>query len=103
LNQFCRRAGELAAAVVAITAAPEAELAKLADHILLLHLDPEADLGAIVATGSSLATAALLDALMEVARVGRGYPWRDFFFTHPSGAVGKNAEQALHRLSQEES
>jgi D-arabinose 5-phosphate isomerase GutQ len=69
----------------------------------MLHLAPEADLGAIVATGSSLATAALLDALVEVTRVARGYSWRDFFFTHPSGAVGKNAEQDLHRLEKEES
>jgi D-arabinose 5-phosphate isomerase GutQ len=103
LNQFCRRAGELAAAVIVITATPETELAKLADYVLLLHLAPESDLGAIVATGSSLAAAALLDALVEVTRVARGYSWRDFFFTHPSGAVGKNAEQALHRLNQEES
>jgi hypothetical protein len=36
-------------------------------------------------------------------RIGRGYSWREFFFTHPSGAVGKDAEQALHRLNQEES
>ena len=103
LNQFCSRARELAAAVIAITAKPESELAKLADHVLLLHMAPEADLGAIVATGSSLASAALLDALVEVTRVGRGYSWSQFFFTHPSGAVGKNAEQDLHRLAREES
>ena len=103
LNQFCSRARELAAAVIAITAKPESELAKLADHVLLLHMAPESDLGAIVATGSSFASAALLDALVEVTRVGRGYSWTQFFFTHPSGAVGKDAEQALHRLYQEES
>jgi arabinose-5-phosphate isomerase len=49
-----------------------------------------------------LASAALLDALVEVTRAARGYSWSDFFFTHPSGAVGKNAEQALHRLNQDE-
>jgi D-arabinose 5-phosphate isomerase GutQ len=103
LNQFCSRAGELAAAVIVVTATPETELANLADYVLLLHLAPESDLGAIVATGSSLAAAALLDALVEVTRVGRGYSWRDFFFTHPSGAVGRNAEQALHRLNEEKS
>ena len=102
MNGFCSRARELAGTVIAVTAAPESELARLADHVLLLHLAPECDLGAIVATGSSLATAALLDALVEVTRVGRGYSWDNFFFTHPSGAVGKNAEQALNRLSQED-
>jgi D-arabinose 5-phosphate isomerase GutQ len=103
LNEFCSRARDLASGVIAITAKPESELAKLADHVLLLHMAPEADLGATIATGSSLASAALLDALVEVTRVGRGYSWSQFFFTHPSGAVGKNAEKDLDRLSQEKS
>jgi D-arabinose 5-phosphate isomerase GutQ len=102
LNQFCRRAGELAAAVIVITAAPESELGQLADLVLQLRLPAESDLGAVVATGSSLASAALLDALVDVTRAARGYSWSDFFFTHPSGAVGKNAEESLHRLQQEE-
>jgi D-arabinose 5-phosphate isomerase GutQ len=102
LNQFCQRASELAAAVIAITAVPKSELAHLADHVLQLRLPAESDLGAVVATGSSLASAALLDALVEVTRTARGYSWREFFFTHPSGAIGKNAEQTLHRLTQEE-
>jgi len=102
LNQFCCRARELAAAVIVVTAAPESELASLADHVLQLRLPAESDLGSVVATGSSLASAALLDALVEVTRAARGYSWSDFFFTHPSGAVGKNAEQALHRLDQED-
>ena len=80
LNDFCSRARELAGTVIAITAAPESELARLADHVLLLHLDPECDLGAVVATGSSLATAALVDALVEVTRLGRGYPGAISFF-----------------------
>jgi hypothetical protein len=44
----------------------------------------------------------LLDALVEVTRAARGYSWDNFFFTHPAGAVGKNAEEALQRLSQQE-
>jgi D-arabinose 5-phosphate isomerase GutQ len=102
LNHFCQRAGELAGAVIAITAMPESELARLADHVLQLRLPAESDLGTVVATGSSLASAALLDALVEVTRTARGYSWSEFFFTHPSGAVGKNAEQALDRLTKEE-
>ena len=102
LNQFCRRAGELSAAVIVLTGAAESELAQLADHVLQLRLPADADLGSVVATGSSLASAALLDALVEVTRAARGYTWSEFFFTHPSGAVGKHAEQALQRLNQEE-
>jgi D-arabinose 5-phosphate isomerase GutQ len=102
LNQFCRRASELSAAVIVLTGSAESEFAQLADHVLLLRLPAGSDLGAVVATGSSLACAALLDALVEVTRAARGYTWSEFFFTHPSGAVGKNAEQALQRLTQEE-
>ncbi len=102
LNHFCRRARALAGAVIVITAAGESELSQIADHVLQLRLPPDADLGTVVATGSSLASAALLDALMEVTRAAKGYSWNDFFFTHPSGAVGKNAEQTLHRLDREE-
>jgi D-arabinose 5-phosphate isomerase GutQ len=102
LNQFCSRAKALAEAVIVITATPESELANMADYVLQLQLSAKSDLGAVVATGSSLASAALLDALVEVTRAARGYSWSDFFFTHPSGAVGKNAEEALHRLNQEE-
>ena len=102
LNHFCRRARALAGSVIVITAARESELSQIADHVLQLPLPPDADLGTVVATGSSLASAALLDALMEVTRAAKGYSWNDFFFTHPSGAVGKNAEQILHRLDQEE-
>ena len=102
LNHFCRRARALAGSVIVITAARESELSQIADHVLQLRLPPDADLGTVVATGSSLASAALLDALMEATRAAKGYSWNDFFFTHPSGAVGKNAEQILHRLDQEE-
>lgn len=100
LNQFCSRARALSGGLIVVTAAPDSELSQIADHVLELRLPAEADLGNVVATGSSLATAALLDALVEVTRAARGYSWDNFFFTHPAGAVGKNAEEALQRLSQ---
>jgi D-arabinose 5-phosphate isomerase GutQ len=73
LNQFCSRARTLAVAVIVITAAPDSELAQMADHVLQLRLPSESDLGTVVATGSSLAAAALLDAFVEVTRAARGY------------------------------
>lgn len=103
LNQFCIRARALAGALIVVTAVPDSELSRIADHVLELRLPMNSDLGSVVATGSSLASAALLDALVEVTRAARGYSWDNFFFTHPAGAVGKNAEEALQRLSQEES
>jgi len=71
--------------------------------IVELKVDEGVDLGDVVATGSSLATAAVLDAFCEIARVSRGYDWRRLLFTHPSGAVGRNAQQAIERLTRLES
>jgi D-arabinose 5-phosphate isomerase GutQ len=90
LNEFCRRARSLAGRLIVVTAAPESELAGLADHVLPLTLPADADLGAIIATGSSLAAAALLDAIIDATRVMRGYSWDQVIYTHPAGAVGRN-------------
>jgi arabinose-5-phosphate isomerase len=99
LNEFCSRGKALGKALVAVTSEKNSPLAQLADHILLLPFVPDADLGGVVATGSSLAAGALLDGLAEACRVARGYEWKSFFFTHPGGAVGKNAADTLDRLT----
>lgn len=99
LNEFCNRAKSLCRAVIAITAAPDSALAKIADHVVVLKIDNDADLGDVVATGSSLATAAVLDALCEAVRVLRGYDWKRLLFTHPLGAVGRDAAQTIERLT----
>ncbi len=98
LNEFCRRAKTLCAGVVSVTADPRSELAALSDCVLALTMAEDADLGGIVATGSSLATAAVTDALVEVCRAARGYGWDKLLFTHPSGAVGRDAQTTLERL-----
>ncbi len=90
LNEFCRRARKLANCLIVITATPASELAGFADHILPLTLPADADLGTIIATGSSLAAAALLDAITDVTRVLRGYSWDRVIYTHPAGAVGRD-------------
>jgi D-arabinose 5-phosphate isomerase GutQ len=94
LNEFCRRARPLCSAIVAVTATANSPIAAAADHILAIALDADADLGGIVATGSSLAMAALIDALVEVTRVIRGTAWDAMLFTHPFGAVGAGATSA---------
>lgn len=102
LNEFCARAQTLCSALVAITAAPGSELGRMADHVICLSLPPGGDLGAVVATGSSLAAAAVTDALVEVTRAARGYEWERLLFTHPSGAVGRDAAESLDRLRRAE-
>ncbi len=98
LNDFCARAKTLGKCIIVITASDDTPLTQKADHVILLHLDDDSDLGSVLATGSSLAAAAVTDALIEFARVARGYSWEKVLFTHPSGAVGQNAEQTLSRL-----
>ena len=99
LNDFCRRARPLCGGVIAITAAPDSVLAGLADHVIRLALADDADLGAVVATGSSLAISALVDALAEIGRRTRDYDWERLLYTHPSGAVGRDAAAKLERLA----
>ena len=94
LNEFCRRARPRCAGIVAITAKADSPLAALADHLLTIVLEGDADLGGIVATGSTLAMSALIDALVEVTRVSRGTTWDAMLFTHPLGAVGAGATSA---------
>jgi len=90
LNEFCKRARTLSRCLIVVTATADSELASLADYLLPLKLPADADLGAIIATGSSLAAAALLDAITDVTRVMRGYGWDQVLYTHPAGAVGRD-------------
>jgi arabinose-5-phosphate isomerase len=99
LNDFCRRAKALCGGLIVVTAAPQSVLAGLADHLIRLELEGDADLGAVVATGSSLAISAVIDALSEIGRRTRDYDWERLLYTHPSGAVGRDAAQSLDRLS----
>lgn len=99
LNEFCSRAKSLCRGIIAVTAVAESPLAAIADHVIELSLGDAADLGEIVATGSSLAMGALVDALVEIARVARDYDWERLFFTHPAGAVGRDAVPQLERLA----
>ena len=71
LNDFCARAKRLCSGVIAITADPASPLAALSDHVITLKLPADGDLGGVVATGSSLAAAAVTDALAEMLRVAR--------------------------------
>jgi len=102
LNEFCSRGRALCGCLLVITASPGSALAAMADHVVRLTLDDDADLGMVVATGSSLATAAAIDALVEIGRVVRGYDWKDLFFTHPAGAVGLQSVRNLERLTDPE-
>ncbi|MEZ5721852.1 MAG: SIS domain-containing protein [Paracoccaceae bacterium] len=99
LNDFCRRARTLCGHLVVITADANSPFAQLADDVIHLPLAPDGDLGGVVATGSSLAMGAILDALAEIGRVRSGYSWKELLYTHPAGVVGHQADESLARLA----
>lgn len=65
-------------------------LAELADHVVQHDLTPDSNLGGNVATGCSLAAAAITNALADVPRASKRYEWDKVLFTHSSGAVGRD-------------
>lgn len=77
------------ARVISLTRGHETPLAVVADHSVVVAVDPSADLGGIVATGITIAQSAWGDALADVLMRGRGYTWSEFMTTHPAGAVGR--------------
>ncbi len=98
LNDFCLRAKSMSSHLIVVTASPTSDLAQMADCVLHIPLATDCDLGGVIATGSSLAFSAITDVLVEMARCARGYSWESFFYTHPAGAVGKEASRSLERL-----
>ncbi len=77
------------ATVVAITEKPESSLGRLADVVLHVTAPEGVDPFGMVATGSSLFSSALCDAICVALLELRGYSVDEFGETHPGGAVGQ--------------
>lgn len=89
INDLAKRLQTVGVAVVALTSAPDSELARLAEISIVVQNAEGVDLGDIVAMGSTLAVGAWGDALAYVLMVQRGHSWERFMHNHPAGAVGK--------------
>jgi arabinose-5-phosphate isomerase len=61
----------------------------MADLVLRVVAPPDIDPFGMVATGSSLVSAAVTDALCVALLRMRGYGVEQFGETHPGGAVGR--------------
>ena len=92
LNEYCRRARDIGARVVALTAEADSPLGRLADQVLTVTTPPDSDPGEMMAMGSAIAACAVGDALSVALMRLRGYPWERFESSHPGGAVGKRIE-----------
>lgn len=89
---FATIASRRGAQVVALTARAYSPLARAADQVAIVSVDRSADIGGVIATGTTLAQAAWGDALAEVVMRTRGYTWEEFMSTHPAGAVGQRQQ-----------
>jgi D-arabinose 5-phosphate isomerase GutQ len=75
--------------VVAVTEAPTSPFALAATTVVSLRTEPaDADLGGLVATGSTLVASAWGDGLTAVLMELRGHTLRDVVAAHPAGVVG---------------
>ena len=89
VNRLAALAKQEGLVVIAMTSAPTSALADLADHTVYLQRDDIADPGGLIASGSTLAYAAWLDAMAFVLMRAKQYTWDQVLFTHPGGAVGQ--------------
>jgi len=89
VNRFAAIVKERGAKIVVFTEAPESELGRMADAIVRVAIPADSDPFGMVATSSSLANAAVADAICETVLHELGYTREAFAATHPGGAVGE--------------
>ena len=93
LTQLASRLGERSVHVVAVTEAPDSPFARAAATVVTIATNPpEADLGGLIATGSTLVAGAWGDALAAALMASRDYSWENVISTHPGGIVGQQTE-----------
>lgn len=89
LNQLVRVARLRGAKVIAVTANPQSTLGRSSDVVLCITTPDELDPQNAIGIGSTLAAAALADALCFAVLSVRGFDRGFFSQIHPGGAVGK--------------
>jgi D-arabinose 5-phosphate isomerase GutQ len=93
LIELVTRLGERGVQVIAVTEQPQSGFATAARMVAHIRTEPtEADLGGLIATGSTLVAGAWGDALAAVLMQLRGYSWSEVIDTHPGGIVGQQTE-----------
>lgn len=97
LTQLARRLRERSVHLVAVTEAPSSPFAEAASTVMTIATEPaEADLGGLIATGSTLVAGAWGDALAAALMARRRYSWEDVISTHPGGIVGQQTAVPEH-------
>lgn len=93
VNRFAEIVKSRGARLIAFTEAPESELGRMADAVVRVKIPHDSDPFGMVATSSSLANAAVADAVCETILIEKGHTREAFAATHPGGAVGERIQQ----------
>ena len=80
---------KMGATVIAITGNPDSHLAAMAEIVLTLKINNEADTFGLIPTASTTALLVLGDALSLCVLERKGFQKRDYAFLHPGGDLGK--------------
>lgn len=76
--------------IIAVTGAPDSELARVSDVTIVVTVDREACPFNMAPTASTTATLAVGDALAMVLLEVRGFRVEDYAKLHPGGAIGRS-------------
>jgi Predicted sugar phosphate isomerase involved in capsule formation len=79
---------EKGAATVALTENPDSDLGRQCDYTLRIWVDKEPDPFNMLATASTLAVIAVMDAIAVCVMQANGFTKEKFALIHPGGAVG---------------
>lgn len=77
------------AKLITVTEKMDSVLAKMADAVLPMHIEREADRFDVMTTTSFVVAVAIFDALLVAIMEETGYQREQFALIHPGGAVGK--------------
>jgi arabinose-5-phosphate isomerase len=89
INQFAGIARHRGCTVVALTADPGSELARLSHHVVVIETDRAAEGEGVLPFGSTLAHGAFGDALCLMAKRMRGFDLAELTRTHPLGGSSR--------------
>jgi arabinose-5-phosphate isomerase len=89
VNQMVAIANQRRATTVAFVHNTDSTLARSCDTLLNIPSPQEYELGGYLATTSTVAFAAMCDALCAVVIAEKGFSPVEFAIMHPGGAVGK--------------
>lgn len=92
INDLALRCKGLGAGVVALTCTAGTPLCEIADISVVTPFAPDADMGGVLAMGSTLAHGAWGDAMACLLMHARGYSWQTVLYSHPGGAVGARTD-----------